>query len=261
MCSYNQMIKEKVNEMRLIDDILFRLVASRKGVCQEILRTLLDEPELVVERVTVQKTLSSLYRGAILDALCILSDGRISNIEVQKSDGNDDIRRTRFYAASVTTSYTPKGMLFEDIPDVSIIYITEYDALHNGQTFTEVRRCQNVRGELVPLEDGERIYFANTVVKDGSKRSELLSLFVKREAFFDGRFKELSNAVQYYKNTEKGCGEMSGTLAEFTDEIREMGRLEGRIFAFHEIGYSVSEIAERLNLNEEKVLEILDSEE
>lgn len=39
--------KEMVAGLRLIDDTLFRVVAARKDVCQEILRTLLDKPELV----------------------------------------------------------------------------------------------------------------------------------------------------------------------------------------------------------------------
>lgn len=260
MSNYSQILKETADELRLIDDVLFRLVASRKAVCQELLRTFLDDAGLEVESVTVQKNLPSLHRGVVLDALCTLSDGRISNIEVQKAGGNDDIRRTRFHAASVTTNCTPKGTLFQDIPDVSIIYITEYDALNNQQAFTEIRRYQKIRGEILPVEDGERIYLANTVVKDGSKYSELLSLFEERKIFFDSRFKELSGAVQYYKNTEKGRDEVSTTLAEFVEEQKEQGRLEGSIFTLYELGYTISEIAEKVNQEEEKILKILDIE-
>ena len=37
----------------------------------------------------------------------------------------------------------------------------------------------------------------------------------------------------------------------------EQGKLQGAILTMDELGYSVSEIAERLNQKEEKVLEIL----
>lgn len=43
---YSKATKETAENLRIIDDAMFRLVAGRKGVCQEILRTLLDKPEL-----------------------------------------------------------------------------------------------------------------------------------------------------------------------------------------------------------------------
>ena len=41
---YSKATKETAENLRIIDDAMFRLVAGRKGVCQEILRTLLDKP-------------------------------------------------------------------------------------------------------------------------------------------------------------------------------------------------------------------------
>ena len=43
---YDEQTQEKVKNLRIIDDTLFRLIAARKEVCQEILRTLLDEIRL-----------------------------------------------------------------------------------------------------------------------------------------------------------------------------------------------------------------------
>lgn len=52
-----------------------------------------------------------------------------------------EYKRNRFYAAATTASHTPKGTDFSDIPQVPLLYITEYDALHNGQMITYVKRC------------------------------------------------------------------------------------------------------------------------
>ena len=41
-------IYDKIKPLRAIDDALFRLLASRKEVCQEILRNLLDDDNLEV---------------------------------------------------------------------------------------------------------------------------------------------------------------------------------------------------------------------
>lgn len=45
---YSKATRETAENLRIIDDALFRLMAEREGVCQEILRTLLDMPNLDV---------------------------------------------------------------------------------------------------------------------------------------------------------------------------------------------------------------------
>lgn len=215
---YSKATKETAENLRIIDDAMFRLVARRKGVCQEILRTLLGEPELKVLRVISQSVVTSLHREIILDVLCIMVDGAYMNIEMQKGFGNDDIKRNRFYAASTTAAYTPKGTDFTDIPQVTILYITEYDALHNGQMITHVKRCMETREGFVPIDDGEDIFFANTVIRDGSDQSELLQLFLREDVFEDARFPELSKAVKYFKETEGGFGEMCKTVEDYAKD-------------------------------------------
>ena len=59
---------------------MFRLVVERKEVCQEILRTLLDRPQLTVVRVTPQCVITSLHREIILDVLCILEDAKFPEL-------------------------------------------------------------------------------------------------------------------------------------------------------------------------------------
>lgn len=232
---YSKAIRETAENLRIIDDAMFRLVAERKEVCQEILRTLLDRPQLKVVSVTPQCVITSLHREIILDVLCILENGTYMNIEMQKGSGNDDIKRNRFYASSTTAAYTPKGTDFSDIPQVTILYITEYDALHNGQMITHVKRCMKTNEGYAPVDDGEDIFFANTVVKDGSDKSELLQLFLRKDVFEDAKFPELSKAVKYFKETEGGFGEMCKTVEDYAKSyaeerekiVREEGRSEG----------------------------------
>ncbi len=218
---YSKATKETAENLRIIDDAMFRLVARRKGVCQEILRTLLGEPELKVLRVISQSVVTSLHREIILDVLCIMVDGAYMNIEMQKESGNDDIKRNRFYAAYTTAAYTPKGTDFTDIPQVTILYITEYDALHNGQMITHMKCCMETREGFVPIDDGEDICFVNTVIRDGSDQSELLQLFLREDVFEDGRFPELSKAVKYSKETEGDFGEMCKTVEDYAKDYEK----------------------------------------
>lgn len=204
---------ETAKKLRLIDDALFRLVGTRTEVCQEILRTLLDDKELVVLQATPQERITSLHREITLDVLCRLGDGKIINIEVQKGEQNDDEKRCRFHLASITANKTPKGTEFKDVPDVSIVYITEYDALGNGQSVTCSEMCQMVDNNYVPVNDGARIYYANTVVKDNTDKSELLELFLMQDSFDNSKFPNLSQAIKYFKEDEKGVSEVC-TLVE-----------------------------------------------
>ena len=138
--------------------------------------------------------------------------------------------------ASVTAAYTPKGTDFADVPQVTILYITEYDALHNGRTITHIKRYMETNNGIAPVDDGEDIFFANTVVKDGSDKSELLQLFLRNDSFEDAKFPELSKAVKYFKETEGGLGKMCKTVEDYArnyakdyaEERAKISREEGR---------------------------------
>lgn len=215
---YSLETQRKAKELRIIDDALFRLIAERKGVCQEILRTLLDDDELEVVSVTAQASISSLERGVTLDALCKLSNGSLCNIEMQKTDNEDDIKRVRFHAAMITANKTKKRTRFADIPSVKILYITEYDALENNQTITHVTRCQNIKNKYIPVDDGEDIIFANTAVKDDTKHTELLQLFLCRDSFQNDKYPNLSDAMHHYKDTEEGVNEMCASIENYAND-------------------------------------------
>jgi len=94
--SYSKATRETAENLRIIDDAMFRLVAERKEVCQEILRTLLDRPQLKVVSVTPQCVITSLHREIILDVLCTLEDGAYMNIEMQKVSAMTILRETGF---------------------------------------------------------------------------------------------------------------------------------------------------------------------
>ena len=217
---YSKAARETAKNLRIIDDTLFRLMAKNKKVCQEILRTLLDMPELIVIRSDAQYTITSLHREIIIDAFCILQDGSYCNIEMQKDDSNDDIGRVRFHASTMTANLTPKGTDFDNIPDVKIIYLTEYDALNNGQTITHVTRCMRLKdGRYVPVNDGEDIYFANTCVNDGTDKSELMKLMLRRDAFYNEKFPAISDSMNYFKRTKGGFNKMCKAVEEYAQIV------------------------------------------
>ena len=105
---------ERVKEFRLIDDVFFEVFASDIPACQEILRVILEDTELIVNDVIVQSSERNLYgRSVRLDALCTLGDGSLCNIEIQRADNDNHLKRARFNAASITVKESEIGTNFE----------------------------------------------------------------------------------------------------------------------------------------------------
>lgn len=131
--------KNRVRDFRPIDDVFFETLADNTEVCQEMLRTILEDKTLVVEAVTVQSSLRNLYgRSVRLDTLCILQGGVRCNIEVQRADSDDHLRRVRYNAAAILTRHTETGERFENIPMVIVVYISERDFFGYGKTIYHI---------------------------------------------------------------------------------------------------------------------------
>lgn len=109
--------KARIQEFRPIDDVFFEVLIRNLKVCQEILRTILEDPGLEVLKVIPQNSVRNLQgRSVRLDAFCKLGNGKVSNIEVQRADDDDHLRRVRYNASCITANVTHPGEKFKNIP-------------------------------------------------------------------------------------------------------------------------------------------------
>ena len=107
---------EKVRDLRPIDDVFFEVLAANPAVCQEILRVIMEDNLLVVSDVIVQASEQNIYgRSVRLDALCTLGNGTKCNIEVQRSDNDDHLKRVRYNASMITAKESKTGTKFEEV--------------------------------------------------------------------------------------------------------------------------------------------------
>ena len=208
---------EFVQKLRPIDNAFFPVLGQDPGVMEEILRVILNDDTLTVEKVIAEYTLPNLSgRGVRLDSFCETGDGHRINVEVQKADDDDHIRRCRYNAAGMTWKEAEKGTRFKDLPDVCVVYITEHDFLHGGRTVYHVDKILRENGSII--DDGSSVIYVNTAVNDGSAISDLMRCFMLMTVN-DPRFPRLSEKVHQYKNTEKGAAEMCEELERYIDEI------------------------------------------
>ena len=210
-----QIEKEKladIQKMRPLDDAFFEVLARNKGVCEEILRTILEDDNLVVNDVITQESERNLFgRSLRLDALCTLSNGTKCNIEVQRANNDDHLRRVRFNASNITIKYSASGEKFEDVIELYIVYISEFDFLGGGKTIYHVEKILRETGEQI--DDGLHEIYVNTVIKDGSDISDLMTCFTMSEVN-NPKFPRLSAEVTKLKTTEGGISTMCEIMEE-----------------------------------------------
>ena len=227
----------RIQDFRPIDDVFFEALAQSKEFCQEILRVIMEDEYLTVEDVIVQSDKRNLYgRSVRLDALCALGSGAKANIEVQRSDNDNHLKRARFNAASITVKDSDTGTTFDEVLDLYIIYISEFDFIKEGRTIYHVDKVLRETGTVV--DDGLHEIFVNTEVDDDSDIAELMSCFLQKEVN-NSRFPVFSSEVRRLKETEGGAESMCEIMERYTKEAeleglkkgKEQGLQQGRILA------------------------------
>lgn len=217
-------IREEAKKLNPIDDLMFRTMAEDKNFCEEILRVFLSDPRLSVLESTSQYAGTNLQgRSVILDAKCILGDGRETDIEVQKANDTDHQRRVRYNGASLTTNLTDPGAKFQNIPDVCVVFISRFDLFSGNRSLYHVDRVIRETGKVV--DNGFEEVYVNAKVKDGSEVAELMEVFVD-DAAYNSKFPVTSVSKRRYKETEEGQQVMCEIMEKIAQEERNEGRIE-----------------------------------
>ena len=204
-----------------IDDLMFCKMAEHKEFCEEILRVILEDDGLtVIEAIPQWQGKNLTGRSVVLDAKCVTGDGRQINIEVQKADDDNHLKRARYNAAVLTTNISETGKKFEFIPDVCIVFISKFDIFDGGLPLYHVDKVVRETGQVI--EDGLTEIFVNTVNYDGSKPARLMKLFTENDAYSNDEFPVTSELKSRLKSSEGGSRAMNEILEKLiSDEKRE----------------------------------------
>ncbi|MBQ9361709.1 MAG: PD-(D/E)XK nuclease family transposase [Lachnospiraceae bacterium] len=204
MSDYERRTDEEVAELvaglKGISDVFFERLINDPGVCEEFLQTVLEMPRLRIKPETLvpQKSIKFIANRSVrVDAYIEDETDRSFNIEVQRANDCDHIRRARYNASAITIYKSEPGDEFKDVQEVYVIYLTEDDFLKEGRTIYHAEMVIRETGKA--LEDGLHEVFVNTQSDDGSKIARLMALFEKTEVDdpefpnFTRRFNEVKN--------------------------------------------------------------------
>ncbi len=205
-----------IKQLNVIDDVFFHKIAEDKAVCEEILRILLQKPKLNVIDAQTQRFLRNIgAHSVILDLLCEDEDGARINVEMQKTDDDDHIKRVRFNSSNIDTTFTEKGLDYKDFPDIYVIFISKFDMFQGGKTIYHLETIIKETGTSV--NDGIHRIFVNCAVNDGSDIAELMQYF-KNSTGKNNKFPRLSDRVYYFKESKEGVDAMTQVVEEYANK-------------------------------------------
>ena len=223
-------VESIVARLRAIDGIMFRKLCENIAFVEEILRVILEDDKITVVEVIPQNSLQNLRgRSVILDAYCKLGNGSYCNVEVQRSDSDDHFRRVRYHAACITANVVDPGEQFEQVDDLVVVYISEFDPFNEGRTVYHVRNMVEETGRAVL--DGLREVYVNTKYNDGSEIAELMQCLLE-PVVTNPKFPALAQELQAEKGNVKGDESMCKLVEEYAQkrakEYGEKQKAEGK---------------------------------
>ena len=267
---------QKIKELRLMDDDFFSEALDGKTEAVEyILNTILERDDIKVKSTKAQVEYKSATKRSIkLDIQAEDVNGRLMDIEIQRSDRGSGVRRARFHSSMIDRSLLSKGDDFEDLVDTYVIFITEKDKFGMGIPLYHIERKISEMDNAL-FGDGAHILYVNGEYRNLEHPvGSLMHDFNCKDAK-DMVNPLLAEEVRYLKETEGGLSQMSRILEEMRNEAAEKakaeGRAEGKAEGNHEKavstslkmlakGYEAEEIAEITGLSLEEVRKLADNQ-
>lgn len=212
-------VKEKIAQLNIIDDIFFQKMAEDIGFCEETISTAMGQKVKVLQVIPQDFFKNLQGRSVIVDALCELEDGRNVDVEIQRADDDDHQRRVRYNASCITANITSPGEKFKNVPDLVVIYISEFDLFKGGRTVYHVNRTVQETGETV--YNGMTEIYINTKVDDGSDLAKLMKIYSSKDAYDYERFPNTSARKAEFKKIDGGEQRMNSILRDIAQEWAE----------------------------------------
>ena len=256
-------VESIVAQLRAIDDIMFRKLCENIAFVEEILRVILEDDKITVVEVIPQDSIQNLRgRSVVLDAYCKLGNGSYCNVEVQRSDSDDHFRRVRYHAACITANVVDPGERFEQVDDLVIVYISEFDPFDEGRTVYHVRNMVEETGRAVL--DGLREIYVNTKHNDGSEIAELMQCLLE-PVVTNPKFPALAKELQAEKGNVRGDESMCKLVEEYAqkrakeygEQQKAEGFLEALISLVNEQLLDPIDAARKANMSESEFMKLV----
>ena len=191
--------KAYVERFTLMDDYFMTAVLGSDKACVEVvIRVVLAQEDLSIERVIPQAVLANLSGHSVrLDILATDAKGTQFDIEIQRSSKGASRRRARYYSSMLDAAQTLERQDYETLHDTRVIFFTEQDVLGLNRQCYRIQRMI-VGEEDAAFEDGAQIIYVNCALQSEGEIGRLAHDFQCSDP--DKMYYEtLSKAVRRFK--------------------------------------------------------------
>ena len=248
---------KQIKAFRLIDDTFMTAVFADDIECTELLLSIILSKNLKVIEVHTQATLKNLYGHSVrLDIVAVDVNGKIYNIEIQRSNAGAEKKRARYNSSIIDANILDIGEKYEKLPESYVIFITENDVLGKGKPIYHINRYIEETGEL--FGDGQHIIYVNSQVQDETALGKLMHDFYCTDAK-DMNYDVLADKVKHFKENEEGVGSMCRAMEILCQEAAAEAAAEAAVRSAvemcQEFGATMAEAVEKImnkfNLSED----------
>ena len=220
-----------LDNFRLMDDNFMTLFFDQNFEATALmLRIILDQKDIVVKRIEVQKVEKNPTingRNVILDIFAEDAKGKNYDIEVQRADRGAARKRARFLSGVLDSRMLKKNEDFSRMCDSYVIFITENDVMEKGLAMYHVNRHIEELDNK-PFDDGNHIIYVNGAYKNDSSDIGRLMHDFRCTSSVDMFYDVLKDGMHHYKETEGGRTKMCKAIEAYGEELRLEGILEGK---------------------------------
>ena len=214
-------VLERVQSLRLIDDELMTLVFSGDKKATELLiRILLNRNDLKVKKSMTQVEKHNLFGKSVkLDIVAEDIFKQEYNIEIQRAKSGAGGKRIRYHQAMLDSHTLKKGMDFDQLPTLYIIFILEKDIFKLNKPVYLVNKTLDVKdedGDYLLFDDACNIMYVNGEYRGDNPLGKLMHDFSTPNAD-EMYYSELARKVRFHKQTEKGVQMASQIVEEYGD--------------------------------------------
>ena len=222
--------KYNTDELCLFDDVFFRACFDGHPECTaELLKVILGMPNIRIIDHEVQKIIGNdKYHGVRLDVYAVNEDDNsVYNIEIQKTDDTDIVRRSRYYSSIIDSRTTiRRNEEYGRIPDTYVIIICRDDIIKQGRAIYHFKMRTD---DNTDLNDGRNTLFVNGSYEGDDDIGKLISDLIQKDT------KRINNGILAKRIAEVKEGEKSMVETSFDRYLKEEkqssfaeGREEGR---------------------------------